>query len=65
MAHMTQEDRDVLLGRIDAKVDILLKNEDKRDNRLSHLEHQLWWGRGALAVAIAAFVPKLRAILGF
>jgi hypothetical protein len=54
----------VTLGRIEAKVDLLLEREDKRDHRVTSIEKQLWYGKGALALAAAALLTKFRTILG-
>lgn len=56
----TQEDRDFVLGQIDAKVDQLLEHRALHDTRIASLEKQIWWGKGALAIAILAFFERFR-----
>lgn len=62
--HMTQEDRDILLGRIDARVEQLLEHHKDDRRRIASVERKLWYGQGALALAIAAILPKMRLWLG-
>jgi hypothetical protein len=39
------------VGKIDAKVDVLLDRTKGFDNRLRTVEHRQWWASGAAAVA--------------
>ena len=55
----------ILLGRIDGKLDLLIEKQDKNDKRLTAVEKKIWYGQGALALASLAFLPKLKALLGF
>lgn len=48
------------LGRVEGKVDALILMQQDTGKRLGDVEKQVWWGRGAVVVAIFAFIPKLR-----
>jgi hypothetical protein len=52
------------LGRVEAKVDLLLDHATKADRRIASMERKMWWGSGAMAVLMAIVVPKIRTILG-
>jgi hypothetical protein len=57
-------DLGAMIGRVEGKVDLLISKVDRHDIRVSSMEKHLWWGRGALAVACAAILPKVRMVLG-
>jgi hypothetical protein len=45
---------------VEGKVDALILMQQDTGKRLGDVEKQVWWGRGAVVVAIFAFIPKLR-----
>lgn len=45
------EENSQQLGRIEAKVDILLSRTDEQDRRLRAVERKQWWATGAAAAA--------------
>jgi hypothetical protein len=38
------------MGRVEAKVDLLIERTSKYDDRLSKVEKRVWWASGASAV---------------
>lgn len=65
MAHpiYSQEDRDFILGSINAKVDLLLEYRNAQEARIAALEKQIWWGKGALAIALLAFASNYKELI--
>lgn len=53
------------LGRVEAKVDVLLERTAAQDYRLRVVERKQWFTSGSIAVAVALLVPKIKAFLGF
>lgn len=53
-----------MLGGIDAKLTTVLTVLTAHERRLQSTERKLWVGSGAIAVAGAVIVPKLRMVLG-
>lgn len=54
------------LGRIEAKVDILLNRSENQENRLRAVERKQWWATGAAAVcgAVLANTKAFASIIG-
>jgi hypothetical protein len=46
------------MGRVEAKVDLLIERTGGYDKRLSAVEKRVWWSSGAAAV-IAFFTTKV------
>jgi hypothetical protein len=52
------------IGRVEAKVDMMIDRFDKLDDRAHSIEKKQWYHTGALAVAAAFLLPKIRAFAG-
>ena len=61
---MLNEEAHELLGRIDAKVDILLERTAGHDRSIKALERRQWFQTGAIAACVALIAPKLKMMLG-
>lgn len=54
------EENSQQLGRIEAKVDILLSRTDEQDRRLRAVERKQWWAAGA-AAAVGTILARTAA----
>ena len=59
------EEAHELLGRIDAKVDILLVRSEKQDRRLNIVEKRQYVSAGVISACVALVLPHIKAFLGF
>lgn len=53
------------VGRIEAKVDVLLDRTAAHDVRLRIVERRQWFTSGGIAIAVTLLLPKIKAIFGF
>jgi hypothetical protein len=53
-----------ILGRIEAKVDILVERSAKHDIAIRGLERKQWFQSGVIAACVAVVVPKLKVLFG-
>lgn len=54
----------IMIGRIDANVQALVRNSAAHDARITTVERRQWVTSGGIAVAVAILMPKVRAFLG-
>ena len=61
---MLAADHELILGRIDANVAILLERSGSHDKSIKALERRQWFQSGVIAACVALVVPHLKSLIG-